>query len=773
MKIKFTKFLMVFSQAAACLLTSACSTNETKKVEKQIYADDNEDISLNDAITITADFTTPSDPALIKKMDMYNAGCVNPVTNYGRDMEYSKLLNPNSLRIDASIGKDNGNAGEFLVTDEYDIYDYDPVADTYKIDPSSLHYDFSALDETLSYFQEMETLPYISWCYLPTPLQDTSNFTRLETRVTNWQEVWEEIYYNYAKYYKDKGVRIGFHEIYNEPDLEILKYWGVFPEDSMYFLNIDSFAPLQADGSRDPSKGCYPDMYEYGIKGILRADPDATVGGPAFALGDIAVEDWVGFMPRVKERNLQMDFFSFHTYLDGETWFLPQSKRNKGRKNELEKVVDSLESSSQFLTTAVHINEFSPVNSDNGSLAGDNCDFNYYYGAGMSLDALFEAVDRSSIQKINWAQMNSCSASNNDPYGLIDRYGYPKAALGALMLYQDMPVWRYKAESNHDDSGLRTVVSTDDDKISILIWNTNDARDASGVLSTDGDRTAAVKLDSPRFQGGTRRVYRIDKEHASHYDQTLTDLPSYQNEKKLNGEEEYVWTGNVPADGVVYITINKDEINDFEVNNYNDDFANVIKTSYYYEDRYRGLTGSREEYSDFTSGKSGSYALFDDHTWTTYLGLGPCEGKSDGSAKNQAVASTGVICDDLPTNFRVLVDKDTRCKMLNQYSNLSVRIDFYNDATGEYEDSVALHNGIYDISANPNEQDSKLTNVDVYPWGTKTYADKEVAFTGNTWNVNLNEIAPEYWLNGSHKAMVSYTLRNTGANSRVMITLAK
>lgn len=773
MKTKnFTKFLMVFSQAATCLLTSACTTNkEEKEVEKQIYADDSEDISLNDAVTITADFSKPSDPALIKKMDMYNAGCVNPVENYGRDMAYAKMLNSNSLRIDASIGKDNGNGGQFLVTDDYEIYDYNEADDTYKIDTSTLHYDFSALDETLSYFQIMNTLPYVSWCYLPRPLQSNGNFTLLDTRVTNWREVWEEIYYNYAKYYKDNGVKIGYHEIYNEPDLEILKYWGVFPEDSMYFLNIESFAPLQADGSRDPSKGCYPDMYEYGIKGILRADPDATVGGPAFALGELGIADWVGFLPRVKERNLQMDFFSFHTYLDGETWFLPESKRNKGTKNELEKVVDGLESSSHFLKTALHINEFSPVNSENGVSAGDNCDFNYYYGAGMSLDGLFEAVDRSSIQKINWAQMISCSTDNNDPYGLIDRYGNPKAAYNALLMYQDMPVWRYSTESTNDDSGLKTVVSTSDDKISILIWNQNDACGSDGLATDEGDRVAAVKLNSPKFQGGTRRVYRIDKEHASSYDNTLTYLPSYQNEKVLNGEEEYIWTGEVPAQGVVYITINKDEVNDFTYDNSNQNFANMIKTSYWYEDRYRGLTGSREEYSDYLAGKSGSYALFDDHTWTTYLGLGSCAGTANGTYKNQAVASTGVLCDELPTKFRVLVNKDGRTRMLNEYSNLSVRIDFYDDATGTYTDSVTLHNGIYDISANPNEQDSKLTNLSVYPWGTETYADQEIQFDGNTWNVDLTNIAPSSWLSGSRKAMISYTLRNTGANSRVAITL--
>lgn len=776
-----TKILMVFSQALACLVSFGCSTSSTsisdsttsEEKPKQVYEDDPEDISIADAINITCDFTSLSDPALIKKVDMYNAGCINPVTNYGRDMQYGKMLNPNSLRIDASIGKDNGNAGQNLVTDEYEIYDVNEANDTYKIDTSSLHYDFSTLDDLLGYFQEMNTLPYMSWCYLPTPLQYDNDFTKLETRVLNWQDVFEEIYYSYAKHYLDKGVRIGYHEIYNEPDLEILKQYGVFPEDAKYFLNIDSFAPLQADGSRNPAKGCYPDMYEYGVKGILRADPDATVGGPGFALGEFAVANWVGFFPRVLERKIPMDFFSFHTYLDGETWFMPASKRNRGKKNELEQVVDGLESNTHFLKTALHLNEYSCLNDKNGAALGDNADFNYYYGGADTLDAIFEAVDRTSVQQINWAQMFSCETGANDAYGLVDRFGNPKAAYNSVLCYQDMPVWRYKTTSTNDESGLRTIVSSDNDKISILVWNTNSARDDAGVYTTEGDRTATIKLNSPKFKGGTRRIYRIDKDHASNYNNTLTSLISYQNERTLTGDEEYVWKGNVPAHGVVYITINKEDVQDFQVDNSNQNFANTIKTSYWYEDRYRNLTGSREEYSDYVNHKTGSYAMFDDHTWTTYLGLGDCAGKGDGSYANEAVASCGVICDDLPTSFNINIDENGKIKALNQYSNLSVRIDFYNDATGTYDKSVTLHNGVYDISAKPNEQDSKLSGLSDYPWGTEKLADSEVQYEGNNWNVNLNEIAPASWLKGNRKALVSYTLRNTGANSRCAITLTK
>ena len=756
--------LLVSTQCFLTLSLIGCG----KKTNTQAYKDDSEDIDISSAFNITCDFSKPSDPALIKKIDMYNAGCVKPIETYGRDMSLAKGLHPNSLRMDASIGKEGGNGGHYLVGDDCEIYDYNPEDDTFKIDPQSFEYDFSTLDKTLSYYRKMNVDPYISWSYIPAPLQDNGKCIRLDWNVLNWKECWEEIHYNYAKHYKDLGIRIGYNEIYNEPDLEILKLWGVLDPSTQGFLDIDSFAP---DG--DPSKGCYTDMYEYGVNGILRANKDATVGGPAFALGELGVQDWIGFFPRVKQKKLPLDFYSFHSYLDGDTWFLSDEARSLGSKNELEKVVDGLQSDPHFMKTSLHINEFSSLNNENGALSGDTCDFNYYYGAQMTLDGLFEAVDRSSIQLVNWAQLLSVANSKNDAYGLIDRFGKPKAAYNAIRIYQDMPVWRYTSTIDKDDSGLQTVVSSDNNKISILIWNQNKAKDSEDVFSTDGDRLATVSLKDAKFDKGLRRVYRIDKDHASNYDLTKTALIQEQNVKKVKTDSEYIWKGNVPAQGVVYITINKNENKDLRYDFSNKSFANLIKTQYYYEDRYRNLKGSREEYADYVNDISGSYSLFDKNQWKTYLGVGDCQGNENGKYLNQGHANCAVTCDNLPTKFHINLETDVRAKMLNQYSSLGMRIDFYDDNTESYTKSVFLHNGIYEEDVNPNEQDPVLKNLDPYPWGTKRLVDSDVKFNSNSWDINLASIAPSEWLNGSRRAIVSFDMRNTGANSRCAFVLTK
>ena len=749
------------------IASSLVGCKGNKKKNQPIYEDDDENIVLNNPININFDLSKVINPALVKKIDMYNAGCINPVSIYQRDMELSKALTPQSLRVDLSISKRNGNGGMYTVGENFDYYDFDEETGTYKVDKNSLSYDFQEMEQLFSYINEMGALPYASWDYIPLPLASNGKFNNLENKVTNWQEVWEEIYYNYAKHFYEKGTKIGYHEIYNEPDLEMLKIWGIFDEDDQYFLNIDDFAP-----NGDPSKGCYPDMYEYGVKGIRRADPDATVGGPAFAIGEIGVEDWVGFFPRVINKKLPIDFYSFHSYLDGETWFLKNEDRLLNKKNELEKVVDGLQSNPHFLKTALHINEYSCLNDENGAKSGINANFNYYTGASDTLSALFEAVDRTSIQLVNWAQLLSVNNLVNDPYGLITNDGHPKAAYNAIQMYQDMPIWRYESTLSRDD-GVKAIVSSNDEKISIVLWNTNASLDDEGIFSTKGDRHIDLKINNPKFNSGLRRMYRVDKTHGSYYDETKADSLVAQNIKQIDlKEDSSIFKGNIPAGGCIYLTINKDGQDDFLSSNSNY-FADDIKTEYWYEDRYRDLKGSREEYNDFVNHISGSFSQFDRKNWKMYLGLGDLLGNGNGQFSNEGVAASSVLAKDIPTSFKVKIDTDGKLRKTNKYSSFGVRIDFFDDNTQTYTNSVYLHNGIYYGNLNPNKQDSKLIDFDIFPWGSKLTANQDHEFSGNEWNVNLLEFAPSGWQNGQRKASISFEMRNTGSNSRATIQLIK
>ncbi len=765
---KLRKAIAAFICMVVCVsMFASCAGNGKNAADEKV--------DLSKAITLNADFNDIVDPPLLKKVAMYNAGVINPLSHYDRDFDLIKDMYADSMRMDLSIGKSNGTAGQYLVGEDFEITDWNNNTGTYNIKIDSLNYDFSQLDRIVDIMADYDVLPYMSWDYIPYPLQEDGKWNNLDQNILNWKEVWEEIYYQYAKHYLDEGVRVGYHEIYNEPDLEILKCWGVFDSTFDGFLNWDDFCL----GSQcSPGEGVYPDMYEYGAKGILRADPDATIGGPGFALGEIGVESWVGFLPRVLDKQLPLDFYSFHTYLDGNTWF--RGNRKSDGNNEIEKVVAGLATNPYFLKTAIHINEYSYLNEATGSTNGQNSDFNFYPGAYKTIDGLLEAVERTNVQWLSWAQFME---TGGDPYGLVNyKDGRVKAAYNALKIYNDMPVWRYNGTFSDNNAGLKTLVSSSDDKIGILIWNENESIDANGKIIPVGDRVVTLNLNNAKFASGKRRVYKIDSTHASYYDTQYESTPSEhlvaEYVKDVNNGNN-VWSGVVPAEGMVYITINKNGAEDFKNwDNRTSDFAQDIKTQYYYEDRYRGMLGNREiganeSWPDIMNDVHGSYSHFDRLSWTMYLGMGECLGvNNNGKYANQAHASAAVLCRDLPTSFKVAVNTEGGVgRMLNNNTTLGFRIDYYNEKTGNFDKSVYFYyDNLYRATRDPNSQDSRLNGLPDYPWGTEEKADVAVSMTGNVWQINMLDYAPEGWRPGD-KVQISFDMQNTGANTRASFHL--
>src|SRR5262249_40393202 len=71
---------------------------------------------------------------------------------------------------------------------------------------------------------------------------------------------WSELFFKWVKHYRDRGGRIKYWEVANEPD-----------------IGEDGGCPSRFTAEN------YPQFYEHTVKAILRADASAKVGGPALA----------------------------------------------------------------------------------------------------------------------------------------------------------------------------------------------------------------------------------------------------------------------------------------------------------------------------------------------------------------------------------------------------------------------------------------------------------------------------------------------------------
>lgn len=550
---------------------------------------------------IRVDFGTKTDPPLFKKFDQYNAGIVKPYSNYNRDLDKLYEVDAHSLRLDLSIGKSSSTFSDPQIVEGT---------------PNNITYNFDLLDDLTMKLNERNVLPFWSWCYIPVPLQYKGNWKDLDESIPNWPEIFQDIHKEYASHFKKSGLRIGYHEIGNEPDL-----FGVFMDEDDY-------------------KYRYFEMYKRGALGIKAGDPDAVVGGPAFAIGEF-IPGFGGFLEYVKNNNLPLDFCSFHSYLDGTSW-----------PGEMDGIADKMDQLG-LKTTDIIISEFSWLNSENGGNAGSNSAMNFYPAAVKTFEAMNVILKRTDVTFVSWAQFME-STFGDDPYGLIRKDGHRKAAFNAIKIYADMPVERNSMVISN--RYLNGWASSDKHKTTMVIWN-------NGAT----EQMAEVQMENIPFTEGNFRMYRIDEDNASYFDKANENLEVVDWQDNV-ATKSFKWSGKIPSKGVVYLVLEDKTVpQDFFPEQYNNFFADDIRTIHYYPKR-------RKTY----------YAEFDRKRWTAYLGMG---------MENAAHSQVGVEAQRVPENMNVEFFKDGNIDATDKNSLLGLRIDFREN--GIYTKSTLFHGGIY------------------------------------------------------------------------------
>lgn len=607
---------------------------------------------------IIVDFQKRSDPPLLKKFAQYNAG-LPPMLNYERDIDLIDQVYSDNFRTDLGIGK-AGTTGS----------NPDVVTGT----PGNLSYDFSKLDKLAKMLNEHDVLPYYSWCYIPKPLQKNGDWRNLDESIPEWEKSWQEIYAQYSKHYKDDGIRIGYHEIYNEPDL-----FGVF-------LDQDDFNKR------------YNIMYKHGALGIRAGNPEAVVGGPAFAIGELAN----GFTSYVLNEQLPLDFFSFHTYFDGSSW--------PGELN----VVRGALNNPYFNTTEIHLNECSWLNSDNGANLGAMSPFNFYGAAARIFDVFEEVLKKTDITWVNWAQFME-SGFGDDPYGTIRKNGIKKAAYNAFKIYADLPVQRYDVTKPSD---IGCFASYDDDKAGILIWN-----------KTNLVRSIDLVIKNLPFDKGIIKVYKINKNNASYFDGGTEDLHVLNKLQNIS-LDNYLYSDVLVPNASLYLTIHKEEAEDFTPNAGNMKFARVKRQYHYYKSREKG-----------------NYAAYDRKKSIAYLGM---------ANELSAWSQTAVEVDSILHPLHIKFDTDGNFIEYDKNSLLGLRVDFREE--GIWTQSILFHGGLYNES-----RDAEMA------WGTKREADQVIEVNDlGSFLIDLNEKAPSLW---DGTAILTFIMQNTGVRTRAEVKI--
>jgi len=152
--------------------------------------------------------------------------------------------------------------------------------------PARWQYHFETLDRSVDLIPKTGAKPLMCICFKPRVLFPEVNQDVVEP---NAYEQWEALIFNLVRHCKDRGSGIRYWEVANEPDIG---------EDGgcPYRFKPDS----------------YSRYYQHTVSAILRADPDARVGGPALANpGSPILPALLDFCEKQK---VPLHFVSWHIY---------------------------------------------------------------------------------------------------------------------------------------------------------------------------------------------------------------------------------------------------------------------------------------------------------------------------------------------------------------------------------------------------------------------------------------------------------------------------
>jgi len=152
--------------------------------------------------------------------------------------------------------------------------------------PERGKYNFATLDRSVETILKTGAKPLMCICFKPRVLFPKVDQDLVEP---NDYEEWERLVYNLVKHYRDSGAGIGYWEIANEPD-----------------IGEDGGCPYRFKPES------YVRYYQRTAAAVLRADPEARVGGPALA--SVRSPILPALLGHCQREKAPLHFVSWHIY---------------------------------------------------------------------------------------------------------------------------------------------------------------------------------------------------------------------------------------------------------------------------------------------------------------------------------------------------------------------------------------------------------------------------------------------------------------------------
>jgi hypothetical protein len=199
-----------------------------------------------------------------------------------------------------------------------------------------LVYEWDDFDRRADFIvKKMKAEPIFAASYMPFPLDAVDNKDRQSA--PNDYGRWEELCYRAARRCIDRGVRVPYWEVWNEANTGWIKPGpGDTGSEPFRKLYREALGEEPADENTVRTFEAYCKLYAATARGVLRADPEAKIGGPALASGPFETENCHhcrngkgfarGLMLFCEQEHLPLDFVSWHEYFHPADVFVREVK---------------------------------------------------------------------------------------------------------------------------------------------------------------------------------------------------------------------------------------------------------------------------------------------------------------------------------------------------------------------------------------------------------------------------------------------------------------
>ena len=476
---------------------------------------------------------------LIKKFHMFNSGLV-PLSRYQENEEALQRIQPESIRIDLFMGDRRQEFGDLI----------DGTAD---------HpvFHFEKLDWLSAFLIERNIQPYWCWCYVPIPLQTKGG--TFKDGPTDFEKMGEFLG-KLSAHYREIGMPLIWQEIFNEADCFDNLYTGTFED--------------------------YLKMYEYGAPAIKRGDEATAVGGPAEAFQEsyeTVEKNLKSFMQLVEEKQLPLDFFSFHSY----------GYEQKEHIKRTLQIQELLENRPGFQNVELHMNEWNvlPPPWEYGSTNLTNQKIIPFLLTGM-----LELLDIHDLTMVHWAQLLNSGVDELSLVSLEKNY-YP--AFYVFEIYNRMPISRCPVYSG----GKRIDKANDNEICGISAMASSDKKRCAAVFWNNGEQTEKKNFFCEGLSGEWLDIY-------------VCDTAFYEQAKREKEMPLQLYRKIAVVDGTASFTVALEPYEMLYIENNNSNDKEKARRSTF-------IWGKRYHVFETRKGND-SYALFEARNHTFYFGTGKC-----------------------------------------------------------------------------------------------------------------------------------------------------